>query len=61
MPTTALTGIANFLIFAAEFTQFIDPAGGSGITTDRAVHNMPQYITNADVKWVASLYGLTLG
>jgi hypothetical protein len=50
MPTIALTGIANFLIFAAPFTQFIDPVGGSGITTDKAVHNMPQYITNAEVR-----------
>ena len=50
MPTTALTGIANFLIFAAPFTQLIDPVGGSGITTDKAVHNIPQYITKADVR-----------
>jgi len=50
MPTTALTGIANFLIFAAPLTQLIDPVGGSGITTDKAVHIIPQYITNADVR-----------
>lgn len=50
MPTTALAGIASFLNFAAPFTHFNDSAGGSGITTDRTVHNIPQYITNAEVR-----------
>lgn len=49
-PTIKLTGRASLLIFVAPWTQFRDPDGGSGMTTDRAVHNMPLYITKADVR-----------
>lgn len=50
IPTRTLIGSANFRILAAPFTQLNDSVGGSGMTTERAVHKRPLYITNADVR-----------
>lgn len=53
IPTRMLAGRASRLTFAALFTQAIDSAGGSGITTERAVQKSPLQITNAEVRWAA--------
>lgn len=42
MPTRMPTGSASLLTFAAPCTQATDSAGGSGITTERAVQKRPQ-------------------
>lgn len=41
MPTMRLTGRASLFTFAAPETHASDSAGGSGITTERAVQNRP--------------------
>ena len=53
MPTITQVGRTSFLILAAPLTQVKVPAGGSGMTTDRAVQRRPQYMTNADVRCAA--------
>ncbi|GAV74784.1 LOW QUALITY PROTEIN: hypothetical protein CFOL_v3_18264 [Cephalotus follicularis] len=42
MPTMKLTGRASLLTFAAPRTHATDSAGGSGMTTERAVQKRPE-------------------
>lgn len=50
IPTMKLTGNASLFTLAAPRTQANDSAGGSGITTERAVQKSPQYMAKAEVK-----------